>query len=473
MRFESKNSLIFILFFGLFSVAFSEVIGLEQVIKEVSTKSDSVKMMRETVNRSKYTIKEKRAAALPTVSTQIFTGRSFGVGLGASGGGGAGGMLSETDPTPASRGDLNQIINNQIAAQRKMSEANSAPAYSASIEISQPIYTFGKIGTAVKVANYYGQSNQLAYERGVQEMQLLGLDAFYRVVLSDMALSITERTMERKKELSEFLTRNFQLGAGSKAEILATSADLESLYPEIIKAQQDVKTAKMQLCVLMGRPLTDLISIDTTSTIPSLIAFELPNRDSAVKTALENRSDLHSIEYLKKANDGGVKIFKSMYLPSIAGQLSMGAASNDIAKIYKENARNWKVGIGLTWTMFDGFANSSTAQQYLSDSRKLNTAQKSLAKFIEIEVEAALTECIAADSNLSASYKIFAAVQEAYELTDENFKQGSGQFAELQLAEERLRQGEMGIMNARYRQMRSRAALLVTMGCPIINTEEK
>ncbi len=466
MRFELKNSLICVLFFGLFSVTFSEVIGLEQVIREVSTKSDSVKMMRETVNRSKYTIKEKRAAAFPIISTQIFTGRSFGVGLGAGGGGF---NLSGEITDPATKEDLL----NALSGLSKMSEANDAPAYSASIEISQPIYTFGKIGTAVKVANYYGQSNQLAYERGVQQMQLLGLDAFYRVVLSEMALSITERTMDRKKELSEFLNRNFQLGSGSKAEILATSADLESLYPEIIKAQQDAKTARMQLCVLIGRPLTDSISIDTSSTISSLVAFELPKRDSAVKAALENRCDLRSIEYLKRANDGGVKIFKSMYLPSIAGQVSLGAASDDITKLYKEKARNWKVGIGVTWTIFDGFANSSTAQQYLSDSRKLNTAQKSLTNYIEIEVETALTECIAADSNLSASYKIFAAVQEAYELTDENFKQGSGQFAELQLAEERLRQGEMGIMNARYRQIRSRAALLVTMGCPIITTEEK
>jgi outer membrane protein TolC len=84
-----------------------------------------------------------------------------------------------------------------------------------------------------------------------------------------------------------------------------------------------------------------------------------------------------------------------------------------------------------------------------------------------------LTECTAADGNLNASREIFAAVQEAYDLTNENFKQGSGQFAELQLAEERLRQGEMGIMNARYRQMRSRAALLVAMGRPIIAMEGK
>jgi outer membrane protein TolC len=64
------------------------------------------------------------------------------------------------------------------------------------------------------------------------------------------------------------------------------------------------------------------------------------------------------------------------------------------------------------------------------------------------------------------------AAQESYKLTNDNFKQGSGQFADLQLAEERLRQAEMGITGANYRQVRSRAALLVAMGKNIINLEE-
>ena len=55
--------------------------------------------------------------------------------------------------------------------------------------------------------------------------------------------------------------------------------------------------------------------------------------------------------------------------------------------------------------------------------------------------------------------KVLAAAKESYNLTEDNFKQGSGQFADLQLAEERLRQAEQGLINARYRLLRSRAEL--------------
>ena len=131
--------------------------------------------------------------------------------------------------------------------------------------------------------------------------------------------------------------------------------------------------------------------------------------------------------------------------------------------------RNWTVGVGLQWNIFDGFSNNAKSKQYLSDANKLQTAQKAIEKYIEIEITSALDECATADSNQIASREMLAAAKESYELTNDNFKQGSGQFADLQLTEERLRFAEMGSMNARYRWMRSRAALLVAMGKEIIN----
>ena len=441
MNVSFKAGLIFSMLAGLQTSALSQGISLEEVIREVSTKSDSVKILQETVIKSKMQIKEQWANALPTVLSKL---------AGAS----------------------NLIAINPANGQ-PLPNIKPSPLYNASIDISQPLYTFGKVGTAIKVANFYDSSNQLSYKRGIEQLQLLGLDAFYRVILAEMSLVITERSLERKKELNEFLTRNFKLGKGSKAQILSTSADLESLFPEIIKARQGARSAKMQLCVLMGRPMSDSIQLDTSSSLQSVLSEPLPSREVAVKAAFENRSDLHSIDFLKKANDGGAKIFKAMYLPSIAGTFSFGVNGDKPGDIADWAQRNWRAGIGVQWMMFDGFANSAKASQYQSDSRKLEIKKNSFAKIIEIEIENALTDCIVADSNLPASRIVFAAAQEAYDLTAENFKQGDGQFADLQLAEERLRQVEMGIMTARYMQMRSRAALLVAMGKTIIPTEGK
>jgi outer membrane protein len=274
--------------------------------------------------------------------------------------------------------------------------------------------------------------------------------------------------------LSEFLTRNFSLGSGSKSQILSTDADLQSLSPEISTSRQLVRAARMRLNVLMGNNINDSLMLDTSSIMPSLLGMQIPSMDEALKYAVSNRTDIQSIDYLRKANDGGSKIYKSNYLPSIAAKISAGTSSNALGDLFNfKDYGNWQVGVGLQWQMFDGFASSAKAQQYQSDSRKLEIVKKEVLKYLEIEIENTLSECSVADSNLIVSNKVYEALQEAYQLIEDNFKHGDGQFTELQLAEERLRQCELNIFNARYRQMRSRAALLVTMGRTIIPMEGK
>jgi len=176
------------------------------------------------------------------------------------------------------------------------------------------------------------------------------------------------------------------------------------------------------------------------------------------------------LDLIKKSTEGGAKIYRSMYLPTIGGTGSLGYSKLESGSLFKMDwSTNWTVGVGVQWTLFDGFAYKAKAAQFSSDARKLEIAKGELSKFIEIEVRTAIAECDAADSNLSASKEMHAAAKEGYELTNSNFRQGSGQFADLQLADEQLLQAELGLINARYRQLRSRAALQVAMGNDIVS----
>jgi outer membrane protein TolC len=466
MKFNRNISLAFLLLVLFQISAFSEIITLETAIKEVSMNSDSVKSMRESQLKSKQVIRENYARAFPNVSTEISVGEAYGRGFGAA-------KMADNMPTIDSTTNPGAISGILGGAMSKQFEYDYISNFGAKLNVTQPIYTFGKIGTGVKVATYYDSLTQLSNSRNIQNLQLVALDGFYRVLLSDMLLTITERSVARKTELNDFLTRNFQLGSGSKAQILSTKADLASLWPEIIKARQNAQSAKMMLCIMMGRNPEDSIQVDTSSTLESLQNLVLPSKDDAVKSAIADRKDLQSIDYLVKANKGGYKIYRAQNLPSIVGMFSWGIGGYEAEHLIDPDRRDWNAGVALQWTFFDGFANSAKAAQYLSDARKLEIGKSTIKKMIEIEVDTLITECIAADSNVVASHVVYDAAFEAYTLNNDNFKQGSGQFADLQLAEERLRQGEFGILNARYRQVRSRAALLVAMGKTIIPVGEK
>jgi outer membrane protein len=450
----------------------SQPIRLEQVIKEVCTKSDSARMMKETITKSHETVRQNWSGALPSVSASISGIRMYGVGVGlqtGQSGIAAPGINPAYADSPVTYRALGQIFSGLSS----LTAPSAANLFKTALQLSQTIYTFGKIGTAIRVAGEFDKSVRSSTNRSLQQMQLVAVDAFYGVVLSEISLDIAKRSYERKKELYEFLDRNFKLGSGSKAQLLSAKADMKSQVPVISMAREALLNTKMSLNMLMGRPLLDSLVPDTTMVLNALVSKSLPSEKEAVQTALNQRDDLRAIQFLADATRGGAKIYDAMYLPNIAALGSIGIQAGTPEDIVNWDKKTWSVGVGLQWNIFDGFENNAKARQFRSDANKLEIVHDAITKIIEIDVATAISECIGADSNLTATEDALAAAQESYDMTNDNFKQGSGQLVDLQDTENRLRQVEMSNIGARYRLVRSRAALQVAMGNYIVKLEEK
>ncbi len=469
-------SLIFFCAIG----ADAQTISLEQAIREVCANSDSVKRMQESLKKSEEMVREKWSNALPVISASATVAETNGSVLGGSSSGSQSSrsMAKESahkrDTTPVTETEMDTTLGNLVTSfgenlKNSFSKQYNSTVYNVGLSVSQPIYTFGKIGTAIKVARQFDQSAKCSFQRSFQTLQLQAFDAFSQAVLAEKAKAVSEQSLARKKERYDFLERNFRLGSGSKAQVLSLKADVAGQVTAVLIAQRDARTAHMYLNALMGRPVIDSSAFDTTTGLSTLLSSPVEQLDNAITKALTNRFDRKSLDLLKKSTEGGVKILKAMYYPSIAGFGSLGYSKYESESMFSMGWKsNWTVGVGAQWTFFDGFAYSAKAAQYASDARKLEIARNELSKYIEIEIRTAVAECAAADSNLSAAKEMHSAAKEGYDLTNSNFKQGSGQFADLQLADEQLLQAELGLVNARYRQIRSRAALQVAMGNEIV-----
>jgi outer membrane protein len=466
---------------------FSEPISVEEAIREVCANSDSVKRMHESVKKSEEMVREKWSNALPVISANATAAKShgslFNSGTSSTSSGSRSNMTASAEDAPFSSlsqqaspvGSDSYVTQTQLIQMlEEFSKSRTSTIYSTGLSISQPIYTFGKIGTAIKVARQFDQAAKYGFQRNFQTLQLQAFDAFSQALLAEKAKTVSERSLARKRERFDFLDRNFRLGSGSKAQVLALKADVAGQNTSVLIARRDARTAHMYLNALMGRPIADSSGFDTTTSLSALVNAPIPLTEKAIETALTNRVDIKALDLMGKSTAGGAKIFRSMYLPSIAGIGSLGYSKfeSDSKMMPTDWMTNWTLGIGIQWTLFDGFAYSAKAAQFSSDARKLEIAKTELSKYIEIEMRTAIAECAAADSNFAASQEMFAAAKESYDLTNSNFKQGSGQFADLQLADEQLLQAELGQSNARYRLLRSRAALQVSMGNDIIEIKK-
>lgn len=435
---------------------------LEQAIYEACTNSDSVKMMKESVVKAGLVVRENKSAAFPKVATSATVNRNNPI-------------VNEDDDegsqptpphTPLYADEFGSMIGSMIGS---FATPKPSTIYNVSLSVTQPIYTFGKIENAMKVARSYNNSAKSSYKRNLQTLQLTALDMYYRTLIAHANAAISRKTLERKKELFAFIENNFSMGSGEKAQLMMVKADAYSQSASLIVAEREAQTARMYLNAFLGRPLDDTWEIDTSS-VPLVLeaAVEVP-AEGMISEAIEKRDDIQSIKYLVESNQKGANIYRSMYYPSIFANGSLGFNQIDSKGIMaQEGAAEWKAGVTISWTLFDGYENSSKALQLRSDANKLEVAESGLKKAVEIEIKSAVIECSAADSALYASQQMHGAASEAYELINSNYRQGSGSLTDLQRVDEQLQLAELALVNARYRQIRSKAALLIALGRDIV-----
>lgn len=410
---------------------------LADAIREVRANSDETRIISEKSAKLEAVKSELWAAALPSVTGYANAGRGaqpFDLG-----------SLGFSDSSGGST-----VLN---PAQNR---------YSYGVEVRQTLFS-PALGQSIVTAGKQLRAQDAANRRSVQELELQALDGFYNVVMAESRLKVIQASIERQKKTVGFLEANFSRGAGARSTMLLTQASLKSLEPERIRAERDADAARMSFNRLLGRPIDAPLVLDTASALEAGL-----DDVSAASTeaAVENRPDIQSIALQKEALKGYARVYRMQYLPSIGAQGKWGILAYETNEQLTDFDHNleWSVGVGLTWTLFDGLGNRAKARQYDSDVRTLAANERQARAYARIELESARREVAAADTALSAAQQARDASAEALDLISQDFRAGAGQVTDLLSAEEGLRSAESALLAARYQKARAIAALRIAHG---------
>ncbi len=343
--------------------------------------------------------------------------------------------------------------------------------FSYGIQVTQPIYAFGRLGQAFKVAELTIDAQKRNKTRSLQQIQLQALDAWYGVVTSRARMQVLEASLKRQKETVAFMQSNFNMGSGLRAQVLLAVASLKGLEPEHIRAKQGAIASGMALNRLLGKAVDEAVDPDTSVHL-SALDQALVRDEQTVAKSIEARPDLQALSLQRQALDGTAKAYRMLYRPSLGFQGKLGMMAYHLNQLGEfEQNKDWSIGLGLTWNLFDGLSSSSKANEFQSDARGLALVERQASKFAKIEIETAFQERDASDSAYGAAVEAVKAATEAVELLTQDFRAGKGNVTDLLQAEEGLRNAEFGVLASRYQMARSRAALRIALGLNLMNQE--
>jgi len=259
--------------------------------------------------------------------------------------------------------------------------------------------------------------------------------------------------------------------------VLLAKSTLLRLTPELLSSERDARVARKALNRLLGRAPEDTTELDTTG-LPALEARKVPTREELLKATLAGRQDLKVLREGISLQEDYAKILRANNLPNIAAVGKFGFVSadqdmgNSTKNAFKWDNREWSVGVGLQWNVFDGFEQSSKSGEVRAAVRQMQVREGDLRRMIEMEVDRAVTDRMSADSSLTAAREGVAAASEARDWFARNFANGSGQLSDLLQAEENQRLAELGLLAARLERTKTAARLSLVQGQDLISLSE-
>lgn len=316
---------------------------------------------------------------------------------------------------------------------------------------SQPLFYWGKLGTAIKVAKMGEREARYAYTTAELDV-LHGVAKAYLAVLG--AQADLEVVTVRKQAAETFLAdvkAKLDAQSATELDLLRAQSELLSVEPENLQAEANLQRA---VEVLDGQ-----LGLDPKTPL-ALAPMGLPALGSRPEG--RERSEIAQLkqeEAMYREND---KILKSDLRPKFDFNASYGYQAGKTDLLFKEPYDTWRVNVTMKFPLFDGLRSAGKRAQNEAQLEQVRQARIDRERAVAVEKRTADRELEKAAALNDAAQKAHDAAAEALRVSRESFDQGlitsldllQAERAERQ-AESQRRRAELGVWSALFDQRRS------------------
>ena len=336
--------------------------------------------------------------------------------------------------------------------------------YATTMNFKQPLFTWGKVSNAVKLAGLGIDEVDLLLKSTLQEVAYQVTGAYYEVLLAEETVNVYEKSIEvQQRYLKQ--TRDFmEVGDATRLDLLRAETQLATTEPGLLQARHNLVQAKKNFNFLLGRPLeTEVLTAPADE--PS--DLQAPSLESVISQAILGRPDLQRLNVQVKMYDKTVKVFKADSRPRVDLNGYYGFSTIDTRDQFDRSFEAWRVAVEVSVPVFDGFRNRGIVRQYKSQQAQKEIDTATLAERVRLEARQSIDAFTAAAEVFRARRMALASAEEQERVTADMYEQGLATSYELLDSNQKTVQARTDYLNSRYNMLLQQAALKKVMGTPV------
>ena len=290
---------------------------------------------------------------------------------------------------------------------------------SGTVQLKLPLYAGGRIAAGMRAAHESLAGVSAQEQVALSDLKLAVAEAYVGVLRARSELAVADSSVASLTAHVSDARSMFQRQLVAKSDVLAAQVALAAAEERQVSAANDVQTALADYNRLLGQPLERAPSLEGRLDVvdPALATQPV---DALVRKALASRAELHGLAAQSGALAAQSRAVTGGRLPQIA--LTGGYTHFDNQILDRQNVS--MVGVGFTWSLFDGGVARNEADSLRSESRAASRRLADQRSQVELQVRQAWLAVRAAHARVSASREATAQAAENLRISRELYGAG-------------------------------------------------
>ena len=421
-------------------------LSLAEAVARATAQSEEVRLARSQVALAEARIRAARAAALPQIDGNLSYTRTFASPFSAAG---QGVQLPDSlrfEPdTTASLAERVRYLERRaptaglggLGALFGDLPFGRENAYAFGLTGSQPIYSAGRTGAALRIADEVREAARLGLGEEEAEIELQVRTAYYRARLAQELEAIAQAAVEQSQRFLQQEQLRLEAGTASDLDVLRADVSLENLRPQLVQARNAASLATLDLKRLVDLPLQQPVRLSTALEPPP--AAEMSRADADPQLLLARRAAVRAAERQVVIREQQVRLARANFLPSVDLRVNYGRQLYP-SQVFGFAGQDWRTDfsatVGVKVPIFSGFRTQAEVQEarVVLDQERLRVAQ--LREAVQLQYEQARGERARAAASIAARQRTVQQAQRVHDLTVLRYEQGLA--TQLEVSDARL-----------------------------------
>ncbi len=337
-----------------------------------------------------------------------------------------------------------------------------------SLSVKQPLYTSGKVGTALKLASLEAEGVSTDRARVEQDIRLRVIRAFHDLLLAERLLDVSRETVAQREQHVEMARARYEAGVATEVDVLRSQVSLANAQPELLRAENAVRQARAVLNNLLVRPIDY-----PTEALGELRFVPVTEADlnKIIRQALDRRPELERLRINELEADAQKKLANAENRLRLDFNGEYGFSARDPANLWNHGFKRWIFTLSVSLPIFDGGRRSGLYRQAVAMRKMAELTRAETENDVRLEAQNAVDELERAEKTVEAARLNVHEAERVLAMMQDNYRYGAATTLDVTDAQTALSVARTNLLRGLYDHTLARAQLRWVMGLDPVERE--